>query len=125
MSRGSLTNAERPGTMVKRYSLNLTLYHGTSEIAWKQIQQKGLSSPFLTDSLVSAREYAQSHRDVRRRESPPAILAIRVPEIAYQPNGRPAPPYYLDDWHRDSEMQGNGYEYDAEIPCSQITLISA
>jgi len=93
-----------------------TLYHGTSDACWQKIQNEGLigsrrNGTFLTNDLDAAEEYGG------------VILAVEVPDFERQPNGTIAPPFFLDDWHRDSGMPGQAWEYDALIPADKITRV--
>lgn len=94
------------------------LYHGTGSDVAEIIERSGLvgqgsSCAFVTDSLQAASEYARLK--ARLDGSEPVIFSVDLPEVHLQPNGRPAPPFYADDWHVDSGMDGQAWEYDAPI----------
>jgi hypothetical protein len=103
-----------------------TFYHGTSSDRLAAILLEGLQGtrfacPFVTDSPRAAIGYAR--QQARTRSSEPVVLALELPDIRLQPNGRPAPPFFFDDWHRDSGLMGNAYEYDAPITPDMIRQV--
>lgn len=87
-------------------------YHGTTEDKVPMIMREGLRGDnrhgvYLADTPETARQYG------------PVVIEVSVPAMVYQPNGTPAPPFFEDDWHRDSGMAGEAWEYDAPIAPSQ------
>lgn len=103
------------------------MYHGTHSGAMPEIDRCGLvgqghNGVFVTDSLKAAQAYAQEI--AKRRGTEPVVYQVEIPPVTPQPNGTPAPPYFLDDWHRDSGMPGQGYEYDRDVPPDRLRRIA-
>ena len=108
-----------------------TFYHGTSSARQQSILTHGLrpqqdpilggwSSPFVTDSLDAARAYAAMN--VRSYGGEAVVFTMQL-EFSRQPNGAPAPPFFVDNWHRDSEMPGNAWEYDGKVAPELLCVI--
>jgi hypothetical protein len=107
----------------RRASVDPGYYHGTSTTRQQAIRQEGLRGDerhgvFVTDDHDAARQYAKlvAHQD----GSEPVVLGVHLPEMSYQPNGTPAPPFFHDDWHEQSGMPGNAWEYDGAVPPEHV-----
>lgn len=111
---------EGSGKSARKATGSPSLFHGTTTLAWPEIKKTGLNPGWVTDNLTAAQEYATE--TAHRKGGDPLILQVNLPPIQNQANGSPAPPYFFDDWHRDSGMAGNGYEYDAPIPPESISI---